>query len=339
MKKRVTIADVAELANVSITTVSRVINDVGYPVSPQKRNRIFAAVKQLNYTPNSSAQRLRSDFNPIIGLIVRDLSDSYFSEIAKGATEQAMELGHLAFVCNTGRNPSNEMEFHELLWKNRVRGILLIGGGIDTPEYRAMIAKQVERITRFGLRMVANAPQDIALPIVTIDQAAISSQITEHFLKLGHRSIGLITGEPWVITSKLHRQGYVAAMTAHGLPMHPELVKQEAFTERCGYNNCQELLHHPRPTAIYCGSDPIAVGVLDALHDAGLDVPRDVSLISIGDTSIAVHLRPALTCVRLPRYQMGARAVELILSEQFPETHTEYLPAKFIERESVRQLD
>ncbi|MFA6507171.1 MAG: LacI family DNA-binding transcriptional regulator [Treponemataceae bacterium] len=339
MKKRVSITDVAALADVSITTVSRVINDTGYPVSQEARDRILAAVEQLNYTPSFAAQRLRNDFNPVIGLIVRDIANSYFGEIAKGATERAMELGYLSFVCNTGRDAANEMEFHELLWKNRVRGILLIGGGIDTPEYQALMAKQAERCKKFGLRIVANAPQGVDLPIVAVDIAAISAQITGYLLERGHRSIALITGEQGVMTSKLHLQGYIKAMTAHGAPIHPELIKLEAFTERCGYTGCTELLrHNPRPTAICCGNDPIAVGVLHALHEAGLEVPRDVSLISIGDTPMAGHLRPALTSVRVPRYQLGARAVELILQDGLPSAYTEYLPTEFIERESVRRL-
>jgi LacI family transcriptional regulator len=340
MKKRVSIADVAELAEVSIATVSRVINDTGYPVSQEARERILAAVEKLNYTPSFAAQRLRSDFNPVIGLIVRDIANSYFGEIAKGATERAMELGYLSFVCNTGRDAANEMEFHELLWKNRVRGILLIGGGIDTPEYQALMAKQAERCRRFGLRIVANAPQGVGLPTVTTDLVAVSAQVAGYFLDRGHRSIALITGEQGVMTSKLHQKGFVEALAARNVPVHPGLIRLEAFTERCGYTSCTELLRHtPRPTAICCGNDPIAVGVMHALHEAGLEVPRDVSLISIGDTPIACHLRPALTSVRVPRYQLGARAVELILSDKLAVTHTEYLPTELIERESVRRIE
>ena len=340
MKKRVSIADVADLAQVSIATVSRVINNTGYPVSEQTRSRILSAVEELNYTPSFAAQRLRRDFNPVIGLIVRDIANSFFGEIAKGATERAMELGHLSFVCNTGRDATNEMEFHELLWKNRVRGILLVGGGIDTAQYQKIMTKQAERYDRFGLRMVANAPQGIDLPLVSINLPEVSSQITNYLLEKGHRSIGLITGEQGVMTSKLHYEGYESAMKRYDAPLFPKLVKLEAFTEKCGYNNCKEMLrHNPRPTAICCGCDPIAVGVLHALHESGLEVPRDVSLISIGDTPMACHMTPALTSIRVPRYEMGARAVELILSEKLPRTYTEFLPTEFIKRDSVRDLN
>ena len=270
------------------------INDTGYPVSKEARERILDAVDQLNYTPSYAAQRLRRDFNPVIGLIVRDIANSFFGEIAKGATERAMELGHLSFVCNTGRDAVNEMEFHELLWKNRVRGILLIGGGIDTPEYQRMMEKQILRCNKFGLRIVANAPQGVDLPMVTVDLEKISFEITEYLLKLGHQSIGLITGEQGVMTSRRHLDGYSKALSNQQIPVDMNLIRLEAFTEKCGYRSCKEMLESQlKPTAICCGCDPIAVGVLHALHEANLKVPEDVSLISIGDTPMASHLRPA----------------------------------------------
>lgn len=338
MKKRVSIADVAKLAGVSISTVSRVINDTGYPVSKDVQERILSAVKQLHYIPNMAAQRLRNDFNPVIGMIVRDISEAYFGEIAKGATERAMDLGYLAFVCNTGRKPANEMQFHELLWKNRVRGILLVGGGIDTPEYRQLLEQQMERCRRFDLRIFANAPQGIDIPTVSVDFVAMTRTITNYLLGKGHRSIGFITGDRVVTTSRDHVQGYRDALRNHTLGENERLVRFDSFSEHGGYVNCQDLMRqNPRPTAIICGCDPIAVGVLHALHDEGLEVPGDVSLISIGDTPIAAHLQPALTCMRVPRYEMGARAVEKMLDPKADNT-SEYFPVEFIERASVRDL-
>lgn len=339
MKKRISIADVAKLAGTSITTVSRVINDNGYPVSKEIRDRIQAAVQQLNYTPSLAAQGLRKDFNPVIGLIVRDIADTYFGEIAKGATEKAMEMGYLAFVCNTGRKPENELQFHELLWKNRVRGILLIGGGIDTPEYKAMLARQLDRSQRFGMRIVANAPQGIDIPVVAIDLVESSERITRMLVGKGHRTIGLITGDSLVTTSQEHHKGYAKVLAKEGITETTAMVQFRSFSERGGYDGCIEMLRQtPRPTAICCGCDPIGVGVLHALHDEGLRVPEDVSLISIGDTPIAAHLRPAMTSVHVPRYELGARAVEMILAESSSPLRSEYLHPEIIERDSVRDL-
>jgi len=339
MKKRVSIGDVAKLANVSISTVSRVINNTGYPVSKDVQERILAAVKQLYYIPNLAAQSLRSDFSPVIGLIVRDIAEAYFGEIAKGATERAMELGYLAFVCNTGRKPANEMQFHELLWKNRVRGILLVGGGIDTPEYRHLLEQQLDRCNRFGLRLIANAPQGIEVPTVTVDFIAMVAQATKYLIDRGHRNIAIITGDAIVTTSLVHASGYRQALHEAGIAEDPGLIQFESFSEQGGYTKCCVLMErNPRPTAILCGCDPIAVGVLHSLHDLGLTVPGDLSLISIGDTAIAGHLRPALTSMHVPRYQLGARAVEKMLLDGTGKIESEYLPTTLIERDSVRTL-
>ncbi len=339
MNDRVSISDVAALAKVSIATVSRVINNTGYPVSKDAQERILKAVKELNYSPSFAAQRLRRDFNPVIGLIVRDIANSFFGEIAKGATERAMERGYLSFVCNTGRDAKNEVEFHELLWKNRVRGILMIGGGIDSLEYQKMMEKQIQRSERFGLRIVVNAPQGVPFPMVSVDLEKISTEMTHYLLNKGHTSIALITGEQGVFTSRSHFKGYADALQSYGIKVDMDLVRLEAFTERCGYTACIDMLkHEPKPTAICCGCDPIAVGVLHALSEANLRVPEDISVISIGDTPIANHLRPALTSVHVPRYDMGARAVDLILSESMEKEHIEFLPYRFIERESVQAI-
>lgn len=336
MKKRISIADVAKLAGVSISTVSRVINETGYPISSDLRSRVLNAVETLKFTPNSSAQRLRSDFNHVVGVIARDISNGFFGEIAKGATERAMELGHLSFVCNTGRDAANEMQFHELLWKNRVRGIVLVGGGFDTDEYRRLIERQIERCARFGLKIVANAPQGVDLPTVSVDFAGVTATMTRHLVEHGHRRIGLITGDNGVLTSQEHLRGYLEELEADSIPVYPGLVRLNAFTERGGYDGCCELLAHtPPPTAICCGCDPIAIGVMHALHDAGLSVPQDVSLISIGDTPVASHLRPALSGVRVPRYRMGALAVERILVDDSSAERRVLLPTELVERESV----
>ena len=340
MKRRVSIADVAKMAGVSISTVSRVINNTGYPVSQDVRERIMSAVKVLNYVPSLAAQRLKSDFNPLIGIIVRDISNIYFGEIAKGAMDKAMELGYLSIVCNTGRNPTNEMEFHELLWKNRVQGILLIGGGIDTPSYRSILAKQIDRSVRYGLRIAANAPQGIGIKTVTIDLVSASAQITNYLINRGHHFIGIITGNQQVITSQLHLKGFEEAMNNARIPIYPGLVKLDEFTEQSGYISCIELLrHNPRPTAIYCGCDPIAVGVLHAIDEVGLKIPQDISVISLGDTPLATHLRPPLTSIHVPRYSIGVRSIEVMLSDSIDTIDTEFIPTELIERASVRAIN
>jgi len=333
---RISIQHVARHAGVSITTVSRIINNVDYPISDDIRRKVEQAVQELHYSPNLAAQRLRSSFNNVIGIIARDISNSFFAEIAKGATERAMEHGYLCFVCNTGRNAATELEFHELLWKNRVKGIILSGGGLDTEAYRKMLQRQLERARRFGLRLVACAPQGVELPLVTIDFCAIARLVTGYLIERGHKRIAFITGRPDVITSQEHLRGYRSELTVRGLGIDPGLGACGDFTEQAGYETCRGLLERRAGmTGVCCGSDAEALGVIHALNERGLGVPSDVSVVGIGDMPVAGYAKPPLTTVRVPRYEMGARAVETILAEgEAPPLL--FLPCELIERESVK---
>ena len=336
--KRISIADVARQAGVSITTVSRIINNVDYPVSADVRARVEEAVKSLNYLPNLAAQRLRSSFNNVIGLIVRDIDNSHFAEIAKGATERAMAYEYLCFVCNTGRSAESELKFHELLWMNRVQGIILSGGGLDNERYREMLVRQVDRSKRFGLRLVACAPQHLDMPMVGVDFRAVARMITAHVADSGHRRIAFLTGRADVLTAKDHIAGYRDVLESRGIPFDPDLVGFGDFTEQAGHDLCRDLLMRAEGvTAIIGGSDAMVIGILHALHERGFAIPDAISVAGIGDMPMAPFLQPPLTSVRIPRYEIGARAVDAILSADPQPAHV-VLPCTLVERQSVRKL-
>ncbi len=333
-RRRVSISDVAARAGVSISTVSRVINDTAYPVSAPIRARVRKAVQELHYTPSLAAQGLRKSFNDIIGLIVRDISDTYFGEIAKGVTERAKQLGYLAFVCSTGRSPETEVDYHELLWKHRVRGIILSGGGIEMPEYHAILQTQIERRNRYGLGIVALNPQGLPIPSVTVDYALVARGMVSYLAGLGHRRIALISGRPDVVTTREHLRGFRDELTHRGLLYLDELVETRDFTEEGGYAGCGSLLSRGRVfTALCAGSDTIAIGAIHALNEAGVKVPDEISVVSVGDIPQARFVVPPLTTVRVPRYQMGVRAVEMIAG--LAPMETTILETELIERRSA----
>jgi LacI family transcriptional regulator len=335
-EKRVSISDVAARAGVSISTVSRVINDTGYPVSAAVRARVLAAVEELHYSPDLAAQGLRKRFNDIVGLIVRDISDNYFGEIAKGVSERAMELGLLSFVCNTGRNPANELEYHELLWRHRVRGIILSGGGIDTPEYRTILERQLARSRQYGLALVALNPQGMPVTSVTVDYARVASMMVAYLAERGHRSIALISGRATVVTTHEHIRGFRAELAARNIPLEEGAIETRDFTEEGGYEGCRALLGRGRPcTALCAGSDSIAVGAVHALHEAKIAIPEQISIISVGDVPQARFVRPPLTTVAIPRYRMGVLAVDMIAGRAPMETAI--LEPSIVERSSVAE--
>jgi LacI family transcriptional regulator len=321
-----------------MSTVSRVINNSEYPVSEHARQRVLKAVDELNYLPNRSAQQLRRTFNDVIGLIVRDISDNYFGEIAKGVTEKAMELGYLSFVCNTGREPQNELKLHELLWQHRVRGIILAGGGMNTPEYRSMLERQISRFAEYGLQLVSLAPQGMPVRSVTVDYVEVARLITSFLLARGHRSIALVTGRKDVTTCQQHQTGFQRALDDAGLHEAHRRIYYGDFTEEEGYRNTVQLLATGVEfTAVFCGSDSIAIGVLQALHHRNLRVPEDVSVMGIGDLPQSRYSNPPLTTVRIPRYEMGARAVELAVGRVQAEEDIWFHPS-IVERGSIRDV-
>lgn len=338
--ERVSIEDVAKLAGVSISTVSRVINNSGYPVSEKARKKVLKAAEDLYYSPNKAAQQLKKEFNNIIGLIVRDISDPYFGDIAKGVTERASELGYLSFVCNTGRNPENELEYHEILWQHRVKGIVLAGGGLNTQEYKLKLAQQLERHKAYGLKIVALAPQGVELPYVTIDNGLAGEIITEYLIKRGHQDIAFISGPKNVFTAEERFKGYVKVLKERNISFKESLVVNSNFTWKGGYDACLELLSRGGSfTGLCCENDNIAFGAIHALKEKGLSIPQDISIISIGDLLQAQYSDPPLTTVSIPRYEMGRKAVEVIAGvNTLDEDASILFRTRLMERHSVKNV-
>ncbi|MHB1393674.1 MAG: LacI family DNA-binding transcriptional regulator [Clostridia bacterium] len=338
--ERVSIEDVAKLAGVSISTVSRVISKSDYPISEKTRRKVLKAAEELHYLPNIAAQQLKKEFNNIIGLMVRDISDPYFGEIAKGVTERASELGYLSFVCNTGRSPEREVEYHEVLWQYRVKGIILAGGGFDTEEYKAELMEQLERYKNYGLKIVALAPQGIELPYVTIDNINVGSMITQYLVDRGHCRIAFISGPDNVFTAKERLNGYQDVLIKNGITLNEALVVNSDFSWKGGYEACLELLSHDiQFTSLCCANDNIAIGAMHALREKGLKIPDDISVISIGDITQSKYSDPPLTTAFFPRYEIGKKSVDVIAGLSDLAEHASIVfRSKIIERESVREL-
>jgi LacI family transcriptional regulator len=339
-KKRISIHDVAKKAGSSITTVSRIINGTDYPVSEERRKRILEAIRELNYSPNTAAQMLKKGFSNVIGLIVRDIADPYFGEIARGVSEQAGKLGFLCFVCNTGRNPESEIEYMELLWRHKVRGIILSGGGLSTRKYVDSLKRQLDRGKQYGLRIIGLAPQALSIPYVSVDYAATAEYMTAHLYDRGHRSIAFVSGAEIVLTTRDHLRGYRRFLESRNIAFDTDLVAYGDFTERAGHEGCSEIMSRGKPfTAVFCGSDTIAMGVINCLEEKKLRVPRDVSVVGIGDIPQSRYIIPPLTTVKIPRYEMGARAVDMIArpEESFLGEDVVFKPV-LVERQSVKNL-
>lgn len=338
MDRSITIVDVARQAGVSVTTVSRIINNVSYPVASETREKVLKAIEALQYIPNKAAQGVRRNASDIIGLIVRDISDSYFGEIAKGVTNRASKLGCLSFVCNTGRNPRDELMYHDLLWQHRVKGIILTGGGLDQEDYKQKLLQQMDRHKKYGLRIVTLAPQGVSMPYVMINDFEAGRSIAQYLIDRGHKKIGFIGGPKKVFTSIERLRGHQSAMCGAGLDCRDEYAVTSDFSQAGGFEACRRLLLQENGcTAICCANDNIAVGAMSAIRQAGLKIPGNISMISIGDISEAKYMHPPLTTLQIPHYEMGKMAVDYIVNGE--ENIKITMDVSIVERQSVRVLD
>jgi len=338
--ERISMDDVAERAGVSIPTVSRVINKSTHPVSEKTKKKVLKAIQELDYHPDISAQGLRNSFNNIIALITRDISDPYFGEMARGVTETANKYGILSFVCNTGRDPENEIQYHELLWQYKVRGIILGGGGLNLETYKKKLMEQIERYKKNGHKIVSLAPQGIDMDYVMIDNRAAGELITDYLIERGHTLIAYISGPENVYTALDRLDGYKLSLKKNDLPINDLMIAYSDNSWKGGYEAANVLLSRAvRFTGICCGNDNIAVGALRALKERGLAVPEDVSVISIGDLPNASYVLPPLTTVKVPLYDMGAKAVDIIMNDDAQEYNANIIFKTTIsERESVDNI-
>lgn len=305
----VTSEDVAQLAGVSRATVSYVINNGPRPVAHETRQRVLQAIQQLGYQPNAVARNLRMQRSSTLGLIVPDTHNPYFSEVARGIERIAFDRGYTVFLCHSGSDLASEIKYIDMLHAQRVAGIIWIPGTTDFTPY--------QRLSGYGIRTVIIdrlVPND-NVPAVTADNYRGGVLATKHLISLGHRRIGYISRPVDLSHSKGRFQGYLDALGQAGIEYDPALVVKGGFVLEDGRKAVQQLLAlEEPPTAIFAYNDIMAIGALRALHEHGLRVPEDFSLVGFDDIAQASFTCPALTTVYLPKYEMGQRGAELLIS-------------------------
>ncbi len=333
MSKQVSIKDVALHAGTSIATVSRILNDVGYPISEALRLRVESAIRELGYRPNRMAQNLRSKQTQSIGLVVRDISDSYFGAIAQGVTEEASARGLMPLVCSSKRNPKLEIEYLRLLAQYQVAGVILAGAGWVDEDFRVRMKRTVQDLAKQGIRVVGCAPQEVPLPCALVDNTAIGREAHQLLHELGHTSFGVLAGDDINYSNLLRVKGFREAAAAAGTTW---FESTGAFSWQHGYSAVRELLTpHPEITAFFATNDNIAVGALRCLEEMGQKVPAQVSVLGVGDIAVAQYTSPALSTFRLPFYDLGTTAVKMIFDARLREDSVIPFASDYVRRESV----
>ncbi len=332
-KPRVTLVDVARLAAVDKAIVSRVVNeDRTLVIRPETRERVVEAIQRLGYRPNIAARSLRTAKAGTLGLVIPDFANPVYAEIITGAESAALDRGHVLVAGSSSGTRSSSMDrYLDLLGQGRVDGLLLAG---------PTTAREHQKLQSLGLpwMMVNRRDTGDHHRYVILDDAQAAKLAVEHLLSLGHRRIGHVAGPAATDTAKRRAAGYRQAMKTAGIAVRPIDIARGDYTPGGGAQAMSGLLDKGvAPTAVFVANVAMAVGVLDTLRRAGLRVPQDVSVVAVHDLPLAEHLNPPLTTVRMPLQELGARAVELLLSRSSDEQVTEVVSTsmELVPREST----
>ncbi len=297
---------IARKAGVSISTVSRVMNG-SKPVSPELEKRVYEAVKQMDYKPNSIARSLILNKTNLIGVVVPDVSNSFHAQLLSGIEAYAAEAEYGVIICNVYRSWEKQQKYFNLMLERHVDGIILLHD--NTLEELAAFQK----ISNTPILFASVPIKGSEIPFVGIDEVKAAYDAVCHLIAKGHREIGLIRGECYALGT-LRGEGYRRALEDNGIPFREEIVVHRPSGVEYGYQAMEELLKlESHPSAVFCVSDEIAVGALDCVLDRGLRVPEDISLIGFDDIDLSQVVRPKLTTVHQPIHEIGRESARLLI--------------------------
>jgi len=308
------LVDVAAAAGVSLATASRALRD-REGVSVAVAEQIRSVAEQLGYVPNGHARALAGGGAAMVGLIVHDVGDPYFSEIARGVLLVAGRHGRMVVISQVERDPQAELDRIRNLRATRVGAIVLAGSGYTDPQVERATGQELRAFELNGGRATLVGRHHLAVDAVLPDNVAGGETIGRHVLGLGHRRLAVLAGPGRLATVEDRMAGVTAAVSAHGATLPPLVVEEADFTREGGAEGTARILElAPETTAIIALNDAMAIGALAYLRQRGIDVPGRISVTGFDDVPVAADLAPALTTVRIPMAEMGQMALEMALS-------------------------
>ena len=305
-------------------------------VSDKTREKVLKIIDRLNYNPNSIARGLVMNKTYTIGLIVPDISNAFFAEIAKAIEDELREYGYSVIFCNTDNDKDREKESIDLLRSKQVDG--LIGAfSHDSKDEVLALGK-----AGFPIVQIDRLVDDSQIPSVIIDNILSGYEATEYLIKKGHRRIAHITGALDTNTGIRRAEGYRKALQEYGIEIDEELVMEGDFSQESGYLAMKEILERNKDlTAVFAGNDMMALGAYRAIYAAGLKIPEDISIIGHDDFTLASLVSPALTTMQQPIYKIGKVAASLLIDIIKGKKNKEGLivvNTSLIERSSVKTI-
>ncbi|MBO1513588.1 LacI family DNA-binding transcriptional regulator [Metabacillus bambusae] len=299
-------SDVAKLANVSPATVSRVLSNPEL-VSKETRQKVLDVINEVNYKPHIVARQFRTKETKIILVVVPDITSAFFSKVLRGIEHVAVNNGYQVILGDTENDIEREKEYINLLLQKQADGMVLLTARLNK-------TKLEEISEHFPMVLACEYMDGLNVPTVSIDNISSARKATEHLIKLGHTKIAHITGPINVILSRDRMRGYQQAMMSHDLDIDSAYIQEGDFSFESGYNQTLKLLalENP-PTAVFAFNDEMAMGAIKAAKDSGLKAPEDLAVVGFDNVKMSSVIEPNLTTINQPKYEIGKKAMELLL--------------------------
>jgi LacI family repressor for deo operon, udp, cdd, tsx, nupC, and nupG len=300
------ISDVARLAKVSTATVSRVISNTDN-VTVETREKVLEAIQQLNYQPNILARHLRRLETKTILVIVPDITNTFFSKILRGIESVAIQNGYQVILGDTVNSIAREYEYLDLLRQKQVDGMILLTARME----RELVEEIAEN---YPVVLACEYIEGSKIPTVSIDNISSARKATEHLIRLGHERIAYISGPMNIILGRDRLKGYQQAMAQYELEVKYSLIQEGDFSYESGYNLMMKYLAMENPpTAVFAANDEMAIGAIKAAKSHGIKIPEEIAIVGFDDIKIASIFEPALTTIAQPTYEIGTKAMDMLL--------------------------
>lgn len=305
-----TIYDIAKIANVSPMTVSRVINK-NRNVSEQTRKKVEKVIEELNYLPNFSARQLNTKKTNILSLIITDITNPFFTKVARGAEDKAMQMGYQVLLCNSDEDFQKESSYINTLISTRVSGVLITPTGDQSKKNLQTLSKH-----NIPFVLIDREIDGIECDEIHGDSIEGTRMILEHLISLGHKNIALINGPLNISTARKRQKSYIDTLKLNSLPVHQELILQSRYNQEDPVEAISSLLSLPdskRPTAIFAANNFIAINTIKTLRKYKLRVPEDIAVVCFDDLGPNTEINPFLTVVSQPAYDFGYTGTQLLI--------------------------
>jgi len=296
---------VAQHAQVSVTTVSHVINGTRF-VSEEAKARVQAAIEALHYVPSAVARSLKSSRTHTVGMMIPNNSNPYFAEIIRGIEDTCFAAGFNVILCNSDDDPHKQAAYVRVLSEKQVDGLIVLSSGGDPELLDTLRGAPMPQV------VVDREIDDLAADLVEVDHEGGARLAVDYLVSLGHARIACIAGPLALSPARQRVQGWRSALQAAGLACDDALVADGGFTAAGGFAAMRALLVY-RPSAVFASNDLMAIGALCAAAEAGLRVPQDLSMIGFDDIALAAYSNPPLTTIAQPKHQTGELAAQLLM--------------------------